>query len=72
MEFSYTKIMFIVPQVLLMLLIILATYPQYGVDCRPLLLLNHDQSRAYQLHFQALPRDPAPNSGPGGQGHGHR
>ncbi|KAE9591019.1 hypothetical protein Lalb_Chr20g0113731 [Lupinus albus] len=68
MALSYTKIMFIVPQVLLMLLIIFATYPQNGVDCRPLLLLNHEQSRVYQLHFQSLPRDPAPSSGAGGQG----
>ncbi|OIW19874.1 hypothetical protein TanjilG_27241 [Lupinus angustifolius] len=69
MVFSCIKIIFIVPQLLLILLIIFANYPQYGVDCRPL-LINHEQSRAYELHLQALPRGPAPGSGGGGQGEG--
>ncbi|CAL0309777.1 unnamed protein product [Lupinus luteus] len=70
MASSYIKILFIVAHLLLILLIIFTTCPQYGVDCRPL-LLNHDQSRAYELHLQALPEDPAPVSHPEGNGHGH-
>ncbi|CAL0309771.1 unnamed protein product [Lupinus luteus] len=67
MAFSYIKILFIVPQLLLIFLIIFASSSQYGVDCRPL-LTYHGQSMAYELHLQALPRYSAPRSHPGGNG----
>ncbi|CAL0309768.1 unnamed protein product [Lupinus luteus] len=72
MAFSYIKIIFIVPQLLLIFLIIFASSPQYVADCRPL-LLNHDQSTAYEVHLQALPRGSAPWSHSAGQSdnHGH-
>ncbi|KAF1881351.1 hypothetical protein Lal_00023387 [Lupinus albus] len=66
MALSSTRILFIVPHLLLIILIIFATF-QSEVACRPL-TLNHHQSWAYDLHPQALLRGHAPGSCPGGSG----
>ncbi|KAF1881038.1 hypothetical protein Lal_00023069 [Lupinus albus] len=62
MSLSSTRILFIVPHLLLIILTIFATFKS-EVACRPL-TLNHNQSWAYDLH----PRGRAPPSNPGGNG----
>ncbi|CAL0309787.1 unnamed protein product [Lupinus luteus] len=66
MALSSTRILFIVPHLLLIIFTIFATF-QSEVASRPL-TVNHHQSRVYQLHPQALVHGSAPGSCPGGSG----